>query len=935
MEDFLSRLRHNRITANVHDKRKTNPEDVFIRIDFDVMQDNMAFISIVNKNGEVINPDFHNYTGELFNILRTISNIRQNQQLDIEWDSSYDERIYLHDNPYLIYQLIRCNNLVDKDQKRITVSDEQACVTLAITENKKNNTCLPLFYVRNGSGQPVAFQPLNDSFVLTANSVILPVKPIGENYDKLPVFASSFHSSMIEKYLSVFYSFMENVELDYNDYELIYSTQNIQTQPTLIFEKVDTDNALYLRATQGIHGLDFDFVSQFDLVYIANIIYENQSVVLRRIESDNIDAIISHLRSYIIKYAPSKTAQKEVYNENGLFIIPEETAGPFLMGALPALIREFALVGAENLKGYKVKPVKPSINVKIGSGIDFLEGEATVSLGDEQFTLGQFLQQFKKNKYILLNDGNRAIIDEAYMHRLERIFDKGKKKDTFKVSFFDLPEIEDLIGERMQGEAFEHHRRIYEGFNKLASQKMSFAKVNATLRPYQEEGVKWINYLYENNLGGCLADDMGLGKTIQTISMLVRIYPKTKTPTLIVMPRSLIFNWNAEIQKFAPQLKVYTYYGTTRDMDEAMKHQVVLTTYAIIRNDIEQFKDQQFHYIILDESQNIKNVSTQSTQAVMLLKGKHRLALSGTPIENNLTELYSLFRFLNPAMFGSLDDFNQRYTNPIQRDGDKEVMAALRRKIFPFMLRRLKKDVLEELPERIDQKLYVEMDTQHAALYERRRAYFAETVKQQIAADGIDKAQFIMFQALNELRRLASVPESVTDNAIESPKISMMVDSIMDAISNNHKVVVFFNYIAGLDIVGEKLTEAGVDIAVMTGATSNRQQVVERFQKNPSCRVMLMTLKTGGVGLNLTAADTVFIFEPWWNKAAEEQAINRLHRIGQKAAVLSYSIITRGTIEEKIELLQQQKAELFNGLIGADSSSSKKLTEEDIKFILE
>lgn len=943
MKDFLPQLRRTNTFRQASNKSIAAENDVFIMIGFETFNNNRAFISIVNKKGKTIAPDYRNYTGETFNILRTISTIQKESQSSIEWDASIDvensgipakeHRIYLDNSPYLIYQLLRCRNLVNKDMNPVKVHDEETAVELTLVQSKK--TVTPLLSLRNSEGGQELFSVLTDSFVLGDSNTIYPVKPLGENYDKLEFFKTTFDAGLQEKFLSVFYSYINNVSLCYEDYELVYSQQSIKAQPTLIFEKVDTDQALYLRLSQGIHGLDFDFVSQFDLIYIASIQEADRIVTLRRIESQTLDMMASSLSSMIGKFAPSRSAQKEVYNEGGLFIIPAETAGPFLLGSLPALVRDYILVGAEKLKDYKVKAVKPSVKVNIGSGIDFLEGEASIQLGDEEFTLGQFLKQYNKNKYIILNDGNRAIIDEGYVRRLERIFTKGKKSNSFKVSFFDLPEVEDLIGERMQGEAFEHHRKVYEGFNNLSKQKMTFPKVKATLRPYQEEGVKWINYLYENNLGGCLADDMGLGKTLQTISMLVRIYPKTKTPTLIVMPRSLIFNWNSEIAKFAPHLKAYTYYGTTRNMDEAMKHQVILTTYAIVRNDIEQFKDLSFHYIILDESQNIKNVSAQATQAVMLLRSKHRLALSGTPIENNLTELYSLFRFLNPAMFGSLDDFNRQYTYPIQRDDDKEVMAALRRKIFPFMLRRLKKDVLDDLPERIDQKLYVEMEPSHAALYEKRRAYFAETVKQQIAADGIDKAQFIMFQALNELRRLASVPESVTDNAIESPKIGMMIDSLLDAISNGHKIVVFFNYIAGLDIVGEKLAEAGIDYAVMTGATNNRQQVVERFQNNPQCRVMLMTLKTGGVGLNLTAADTVYIFEPWWNKAAEEQAINRLHRIGQKATVLSYSIITRGTIEEKIEILQQQKAELFNGLIGADSSSTKHLTEEDIRFILE
>ena len=392
--------------------------------------------------------------------------------------------------------------------------------------------------------------------------------------------------------------------------------------------------------------------------------------------------------------------------------------------------------------------------------------------------------------------------------------------------------------------------------------------------------------------------------------------------------------WQNELKKFAPQLSVYTYYGNERDIKEAMKHQVILTTYALVRNNIEEFRKEKFHYVILDESQNIKNMTTQTTQAALLLHTEHRLALSGTPVENNLSELYSLFRFLNPTMFGTLDNFNSRYATPIQKDGDKDALYSLRKKIFPFMLRRLKKDVLKDLPDRIEQTLYVEMSQEQHDFYERRRQYYYTQVHQAITAEGIGKSQFVMFQALNELRRIASIPESLSDGHIKSPKLEQLADSLMEAVSNGHKVVVFFNFIAGIEELSEILDQNGIDYACMTGSTRDRRSIVERFQNDPQCKVMLMTLKTGGVGLNLTAADTVFIFEPWWNKAAEEQAINRLHRFGQKAKVLSYSLITQQTIEEKIQLLQQKKAELFEGLIGADSLSSKQLSEEDIDFIL-
>ena len=336
----------------------------------------------------------------------------------------------------------------------------------------------------------------------------------------------------------------------------------------------------------------------------------------------------------------------------------------------------------------------------------------------------------------------------------------------------------------------------------------------------------------------------------------------------------------------------------------------------------------------MDESQHIKGTRTQVTQAIFQLNATHRLALSGTPFENNLTELYSLFHFLNPGMLGTLDEFNMRYTYPIHRLNNKEAMESLRRKIYPFLFRRLKKDVLQELPDVMDNQLYVEMNEEQAHFYEQRRAYFYQQIKRKMDADGIESSGAVMLQALNELRRIASIPESLSGGQITSPKLEVVIDLVAEAVANGHKVVIFFNFLMGVELVSEQLDKLGIDFAMMTGSTRDRKSVVERFQNDPQCRVLLMTLKTGGVGLNLTAADTVLIFEPWWNKAAEDQAVSRLHRMGQLSKVLCYSILVQGTIEEKISWLQQQKKELFAGLISSDSHSLKYLNKEDINYIL-
>lgn len=933
IQDFLPQFRHTGLHAvEASSAREEGGGRVFFQFRLPVMEPGTVIVGVVDEKGEAVEADSCGQTGDVAAVLRMLEQIREQQVMQIQWGE--EEGVRLHEHPYLLYALLRCPNIVDEEMKPLHVVDAEARIVLQMTEHKKKY--LPLFaavWEENGQRMLESFHPLSDRFVLTTHRQIVVVPSLGDNYRQLSFFQAPFQAEMLESWLSVFYSYVTNVELRLDNREVTWSEEPLRAEPTVVIEKVDADMALCLRMAECVEGLDMDFVEQFSPTVAARFVGEDK-VLLRRIQPGDRAAAAMELRKIIQHHAPSRQAAREVWqDETGHFIIPHETASPFLLKGLPEVVAQFHLVGADRLRDYKVVPLRPCLKLSLGSGIDFLEGTANVSLGDEQLTLAEFLKQYQKNHYILLTDGNRAIIDEAYVRRLERLFRRAEKGGRVRVSFFDLPEVEALLDERLEGEAFQHHRRFYEGFNALAGQRLRLTGVQATLRSYQREGVKWINYLHDNGFGGCLADDMGLGKTLQTIAVLARIYTREKTPSLIVMPRSLLFNWQDELRKFAPQLTYYIYYANMRDLDEACRHQLVLTTYALVRNDIELLRQRTFHYVILDESQNVKNLQSQASQAVCLLKAKHRLALSGTPIENNLTELYALFRFLNPAMFGSLEDFNQRYAIPIQRDGDAEVTESLRRRIFPFILRRLKRDVLTELPDLTRQTLYVEMDDDQARLYEQRRLFYQQAVETSIAVQGVERSQMLLFQALSELRRIASVPESLTDGRVQSPKVERLMEALTEAVEGGHKVVVFFNFIAGIELVGERLNALGIDFATMTGSTHDRRTVVSRFQDDAACRVLLMTLKTGGVGLNLTAADTVFIFEPWWNHAAEEQAINRLHRIGQTTKVMSYALIVRETIEEKIRLLQEQKTALTDALISSDMQG-KRLSEEDIKFIL-
>ena len=402
----------------------------------------------------------------------------------------------------------------------------------------------------------------------------------------------------------------------------------------------------------------------------------------------------------------------------------------------------------------------------------------------------------------------------------------------------------------------------------------------------------------------------------------------------ILLPKTLLFNWQSEIDKFFPNCSYYIYYGKDDDIKEAKKHSIILSTYGKCRNSIKILKEIQFHYVILDESQSIKNIQSNISKAVMLLKAEHRLALSGTPIENNLLELYALFRFLNPAMFKSAQDFQSLYINPIQKEKDESAAKELRLKIYPFILRRIKRDVLTELPDKIEKVMWVEMSKEQKSLYEQQRIHYQQVIKENISDKGIGKSQMTIFQALTELRQIASVPESKTIQSIRAPKRDLLLDEIKDAIANDHKILIFVNFLQAVESISQDLAENGIEHVAMTGATQNRKTLVDSFQSDPNIKVFIATLKTGSLGLNLVAADMVFIYDPWWNQSVENQAIDRTHRMGQKKTVMCYRFITKDSIEEKILKLQDMKTNMINQLIQADQSNFKSLSEQDIEYLL-
>jgi SNF2 family DNA or RNA helicase len=440
--------------------------------------------------------------------------------------------------------------------------------------------------------------------------------------------------------------------------------------------------------------------------------------------------------------------------------------------------------------------------------------------------------------------------------------------------------------------------------------------------------------------GGILADDMGLGKTIQALSFLHHLREKNgKLKALVVCPTTLMYNWENEIKKFTPSLTYYIHHGGGRTKDTLANHEIdiIITTYGTLRSDIKQFMEVAFDYVILDESQAIKNPASKVAKASSLLKAANRLCLSGTPLQNNTFDIYAQMNFLNPGMLGSIDFFKQEFSVPIDKFGEKEQKEHLRKLLYPFILRRTKEQVARDLPEKSEMILFCEMGDEQRKIYDAYRNDYRDKILGVVEEQGVNKSQLTILQGLMKLRQICDSPAIMKEEE-KFPNVSVKLEEIGREIAeniSNHKALVFSQFLGMLALIKERLNELGVDYEYFDGSTSapDRQKAIERFQNEENCRVFLISLKAGGVGLNLTAADYVYIVDPWWNPAVEQQAIDRTHRIGQTKNIFAYRMICKDTVEDKILQLQQKKKALAADLITDDSGFVKSLTKEDIEYL--
>lgn len=601
-------------------------------------------------------------------------------------------------------------------------------------------------------------------------------------------------------------------------------------------------------------------------------------------------------------------------------------------------VRELAAEGwrvEADGKVWRSATAPPSVSVT--SGIDWFELDAKVDFGGTSVGLPRLLEALRKGEgTVVLDDGSVGVVPEEWLKKYAPIAGFGQEQDgrirfaATQVGFLDalLAGVPDATWD----EAYDKARRRLREFGGVKAEGAPKA-FTGDLRPYQREALGWLRFLRDFGFGGCLADDMGLGKTVVVLAMLAG--RKGKGPTLVVAPRSLMFNWAAEARKFVPTLRVLDHSpaGRKRATEAVEGHDLILTTYGTLRRDAGYLKDVKFDYVVLDESQAIKNATTASAKACKLLKADHRLALSGTPIENHLGELWSLLEFLNPGMLGTASAFRQWAGGTTADAAAREVLATA---VRPFVLRRTKKQVAKDLPERTEQTIWCELDAQQRKLYDELRDHYRSTLLERVAKEGMNKAKIQVLEALLRLRQAACHPGLIDPKRAADPsaKFEALFADLDELMEEGHKVLVFSQFTSLLALVRKELDARTVTYEYLDGRTKDRQARVERFQADPAVKLFLISLKAGGVGLNLTAADYVFLLDPWWNPAAEAQAIDRAHRIGQKRSVFAYRLIAKDTVEEKVLELQQTKRDLAEAIITADNALIAKLGREDLERLL-
>ena len=624
----------------------------------------------------------------------------------------------------------------------------------------------------------------------------------------------------------------------------------------------------------------------------------------------------------------------------------------FLAREFPKLQREWSVTLDEQLENRTLKNierVEPQFQIT-SSGVQWFDLGVVFKAGDGETFSAADIQRLilSGQNHTRLKNGKMAVIDSSAVEELQEVLldcapqqnAAGYRINSQQAGFLEAT-LRQHADWKVQAPALWRERAAKQsGEAKLECPPLG--DLENVLRPYQKQGVAWLHFLRANDFNGILADEMGLGKTLQTLAFqrFIRQTQPGVAPMLIVCPTSLVFNWVAEVKKFTPELKILALHGPERHacFGDIPASDIVVTSYALIRRDAEKYRGLEFDTVVLDEAQHIKNRQTQNAQAVKAVRAKHRLVLTGTPLENSVLDLWSIFDFLMPGYLGTAKDFCERYERPIAKEKNAEAQSRLARRLRPFMLRRLKKEVAADLPAKLEQVSFCELTPDQRGVYQQVIEASRKEVLEAVGAKGIAKSRMVVLTALLRLRqvccdlRLLKLDNVKPANA--SGKLDLFGELLEEVIDGGHRVLVFSQFVGMLTLLKERLAAEKIDYCYLDGSTTDRAAVVDRFQTQPTIPVFLISLKAGGVGLNLTGADTVIHFDPWWNPAVEDQATDRAHRIGQTKVVTSYKLITRDTVEEKILLLQNRKRAVIQATINGEEEFAASLNWEEIQELL-
>ena len=727
--------------------------------------------------------------------------------------------------------------------------------------------------------------------------------------------------------------------VDYNA-----SEQTLRVKAVIDYGIYLQDVAETVRLTRTARNPRLERTGSYDQPGERIIVVTDAEIKHAKIDEESEIELFREVSSYLDEFGFSKTLKNTHKGSRQI--------SQFLSTHWPAILdfadfRQYPILFSHDQLPRENVAIRTEFNVDLQTENDWLAFDVACYCGDEKITLEKILQFVERGDTVLRKkDGTLVNIDN--IKELQRLAEMLKnfheREGSYEGKLYNAPEIEYVMtssphysGE--QSKSFQQFMKDAQS-GKPVKHVAIPKKIAAVLRPYQKQGIDWLYFLRSHRFGGILADDMGLGKTLQALTLLSMEKVKDK-PSLIICPKTLLYNWQAETQKFTPEMNVLVYDGTPTERKRLAKKiataDLVVVSYSTIKQDEEVFVSSKtrFNYVVLDEAQFIKNHVTKTAQFVKRLNADYRLALTGTPLENSVSEIWSAFDFLMPGFLGNNEQFKREFQRPIMDKGDNEALAHLKRKIACFMLRRTKTNVLKELPPKIEQTSLCHLGDAQNVLYQQVLAKVKGEVFATVEEKGFKSSQIHILAGLTKLRQACNHPSLLLADKnwqkYESTKLDACLELVEEIVSAKRKVLIFSQFTKMLDIVAEALEKKGVKHLYLSGQTQNRQTLVDKFNTTPEIPVFLISLKAGGTGLNLTSADTVIIFDPWWNPSVENQAADRTHRIGQTKTVNVYRLITTGTIEEKIQALKEKKKNLFDALVGESGELFKKLTWEDVR----